>query len=103
MRFPFDSHFFRLCEPHPGLVLLSPSFDIPGYLTLFLCHMFVYFILFIHGSLILFYFPINSCSLPTVFGIVDGKLKDQFIGLPAERDVRAFVDKMIAAGGDKKA
>jgi thioredoxin len=43
-------------------------------------------------------------SLPTVFGIASGKVVDQFIGLPQQQRLQAFVDKLLssaptAAGG----
>ena len=37
-------------------------------------------------------------SLPTVYGIADGKVVDQFIGLPQEQVLHEFVDNLLSQG-----
>ena len=38
-------------------------------------------------------------SLPTVYGFVDGKVGDGFMGAQPESQVKAFIEKLIEAGG----
>lgn len=40
---------------------------------------------------------LNVASLPSVFGLVGGKLVDRFVGMPTEAVLAGFLDKMISA------
>ncbi len=37
-------------------------------------------------------------SLPTVYGLAGGKVVDQFVGLPAQAQFQAFINKLLQAG-----